>query len=234
MNIEFLRPDRPLTREQAQVECYENWDEIAVPYPASEGTPAWFKQLAGSTSREQGTVKRCPPFLDALTCGYLIPFPDQAEIRLREHHKWDKRGPGEIFLGTHFVEQYAGTWFEKFTVLKFDSPWVIRTPPGYSTLFVAPLNQPQYPFSALSGIVETDNYYNAVSFPLLLLDDQIDKVHTLEKGLPLVQAIPFRRDDWQLTLGTSDDELWTETRNELKSQQFNVYKNRWHVKKTFE
>ena len=179
-------------------------------------------------------MKRCPPFLDALTCGYLIPFPDWAELRLRDAHEWDKRGPGEIFLGSHFPEQYKGTWFGMRTIIKFDSPWIIRTPTGYSTLFVAPLNRFNSPFCALSGIVDTDTYYNSVSFPMLLLDDEIGKEHRLEKGLPLVQAIPFRRDEWELSIGQSDDELWTATREELKAQKLNVYKNRWHQKKTYE
>ena len=111
---------------------------------------------------------------------------------------------------------------------------MIRTPGGYSTLFIAPLNRLCYPFCTLGGIVETDTYYNSVSFPLLLLDAEIGKVHRLEKGTPLVQAIPFRRDDWEMSIGLSDDALWTETREELKSEKINVYKNRWHQKKTYE
>ena len=234
MQIEFLRPDRPISREQVHTERYDKWEEIAVPYPASQATPDWFKVLSGSTSEGLGTVKRCPPFLDAMTAGYLIPFPDEAEVRLSAKHKWEKRGPGEIFLGTHFVEQYSGSWFQDFTILKFDSPWIIRTPEGYSTLFVQPLNRPNYPFCTLSGIVETDTYYNSVSFPLLLLDNDIGKVHILPKGLPLVQAIPFRREDWQQQVGTSDDALWTATREQLRSRPFNVYKDQWHRRKSFE
>ena len=41
------------------------------------------------------------------------------------------------------------------TVLKFVNPWVVKTPPGYSALFVPPLNRIETPFTFFSGVVET-------------------------------------------------------------------------------
>jgi hypothetical protein len=49
------------------------------PIPAVLGLPDWFKtmpQKAFSTvlGTEQMTVKKCPPFIDAMTFGFLIPL----------------------------------------------------------------------------------------------------------------------------------------------------------------
>ncbi len=232
--IEFLRPDRPLSRQQAQVEHYDNWEQIPHPVPAAEHLPEWFRQLPGLVHDDTlGTVKRCPPFLDSLSAGYLLPFPDWAEIRLTSDQEWSKRGPGQIFLGFHPPEQFAGSWFGGQPIVKFDSPWIIRTPPGYSTLFLAPLNRANYPLQSLSGIVETDQYYSAVAFPMLLLDRTLDTIHRIERGTFLVQVIPFRRDTWTMQVDASDYDQWMQTRKELRAEPFNVYRNRWHVKKSF-
>ncbi|MGF1582195.1 MAG: DUF6065 family protein [Gemmataceae bacterium] len=234
MNIEFLRPDRTLNRTQAQPESYDDWDNIAAPFPASQGVPLWMREMTAEAPSGKQTVKRCPPFLESMTCGYLIPFPDWAEIRLREIHEWDKRGPGIPFLGFHTKDQFAGSWFENYSVVKFDSPWIIRTPPGYSTLFVPPLNCLNYPFYALSGLVETDTYYNNIAFPLLLLDSTPGVVHRVEKGTPLVQAIPIKRDDWEMSTGETDWEQWCVQKEMVLSGEKNVYRNNWYVKKKYQ
>ena len=39
-------------------------------------------------------------------------------------------------------------------IVKFINPWVVKTPPGYSTLFLPPLNQFDVPFQVISGLVE--------------------------------------------------------------------------------
>src|SRR5687768_12488793 len=57
-----------------------------APYPATRGVPQWLKDMpmdqplppgsaGGSPAEQAPTVKQCPPFLEAMTCGYLIPLP---------------------------------------------------------------------------------------------------------------------------------------------------------------
>jgi hypothetical protein len=45
-------------------------------------------------------------------------------------------------------------------------------------------------------LVDTDNYKSPVNFPFVAIAP--DGVHTLEKGTPLVQVIPFKRADTAL------------------------------------
>ena len=52
---------------------------LPSPMPAAQGLPGWLRampaqlvsELAGG---EDETVKRCPPFVDAMTSGFLIPL----------------------------------------------------------------------------------------------------------------------------------------------------------------
>ena len=50
------------------------------PMPAVLGLPDWFKAMPPkafnpSLGEDSQTLKRCPPFIDAMTYGFLIPLP---------------------------------------------------------------------------------------------------------------------------------------------------------------
>ena len=49
--------------------------------------------------------------------------------------------------------------------------WTIITPPGWSCLFVSPLNRPNGLFEVIAGIVDTDTYPVPVNFPGMVLGD---------------------------------------------------------------
>jgi hypothetical protein len=76
--------------------------------------------------------------------------------------------------------------------MKFHNFWTIVTPPGWSCLFVDPLNRPNGLFEIVAGIVDTDRYTAPVHFPFFATGP--DGLHAIEKGSPMVQVIPFRRD----------------------------------------
>ena len=83
-------------------------------------------------------------------------------------------------------------------VYKLLNPWHIQTPPGYSCLFLPPLNRENKYFSIIPGIVDTDEYQSIINFPIILKqvnDEPIDV--TIWKGTPYVQVIPFKREKWK-------------------------------------
>jgi hypothetical protein len=57
----------------------------------------------------------------------------------------------------HNAGQTAGGPWGPRPTMKFHNPWTIRTP-GWSCLFVPPLNRPNGVFEVLSGFVDTDTY----------------------------------------------------------------------------
>ena len=52
---------------------------IPPPVPATSGLPDWLRAMPPQAFnainlREENTIKRCPPFIDAMTSGFLIPL----------------------------------------------------------------------------------------------------------------------------------------------------------------
>ena len=59
------------------------------PKPAGHFVPEEYKKMPRFTdnSKLQSTVKTCIPFLDAMTCGYIIHFDqDYLSVKVVEHH----------------------------------------------------------------------------------------------------------------------------------------------------
>ncbi len=177
---------------------------IAEPSPAKSIHPAWFKRLPGldrdelSATNNGLTVKRCVPFLDALNIGWIVPLA--ATVRLEISDAGRSVVAGWEFdremVSNHSPHQAAGNPYEPRPLMKFHNPWTVRTPPGWSCLFVPPLNRPDDVVEVLSGVVDTDRYVSPINFPFVATAP--DGVHTLHKGRPIMQVIPFARDDERL------------------------------------
>ena len=91
---------------------------------------------------------------------------------------------------------------------KILNPWIITTPPGYSTLFVPPLNNSDDRFSIIAGIVDTDTFKNEINFPIVINGDKYEILDTIiERGTPYVQCIPFKRDAWKMEIKTIEDKF---------------------------
>jgi Family of unknown function (DUF6065) len=179
----------------------EDQGVIAEPVRAMTVLPAWFKQLPGidkqqvSATNDGLTVKRCMPFLDAMTTGWILPLA--ATVRLEITDGGTTVTGGWRFdremVSPHGPGQVAGYPYAPRPPMKFHNHWSIRTANGWSCLFVPPINRPDAVVQVLAGVVDTDTYTAPVNFPFVAI--AADGVYTLEKGTPLVQVIPFRRVD---------------------------------------
>lgn len=193
-----LRRSDPLIRFTC---APEDFGVIAEPLPAKKALPEWFRRLpaidpqARSVSNNGLTVKRCMPFLDALATGWVLPIAATVRLHIKDGGKTVDAGWefDRVMVSNHGAHQVAGNSREPRPPCKFHNYWSIRTPPGWSCLFLPPLNRPDAPFECLAGIVDTDTYAAPVHFPFFAVAD--DGLHVVEKGTPLVQVIPFRRDD---------------------------------------
>lgn len=173
---------------------------IAPPVAAVKAMPDWFRALpaidhATLSAHDNGmTIKRCMPFLDALSAGWIIPLA--ATVRLEVTESGRKVDCGWEFdrtmISNHSQQQVGGHPRLPSPPMKFHNHWTIVTPVGWSCLFVAPLNQPHPAFDVLAGIVDTDTYRSQVHFPFF--PPAADGTYTIEAGTPLIQVFPFRRD----------------------------------------
>jgi hypothetical protein len=202
------------------------FDLVPHPYPASRAVPEWMKNIPMDRPWQNvtgPTIKRCPPFLEAMTAGYIIPLPFDVELTVSPDGVVTPKSQYKIVSG-HFPVQYEGTPWQNTAVLKFHNPWVITTPPGYVSLITAPINHVFAPILPLTGIVETDTYYREVHFPTIVMLGPNQRV-VLKRGQPLAQVIPIRREDWTASAGKLDQEKRT-----AAEQPFNT--NSHHYKDT--
>lgn len=192
-------------------------DLLPPPVPARDALPGWLRTMpstahAPELGGEVRTLKHCPPFVDALGTGFLLPLP--CDLHVADGAiSWDwafpplaldglSRGP----ISFHVPEQAQGSPLhdpERF-VLKFVSYWTIETEPGVATLFTHPLNRPELPFRTLSGLVDTDLYKDGlIHLPAVWTDSGFKGV--LARGTPVCQAIPIRREALELVVDTLDE-----------------------------
>ncbi|MGE0241066.1 MAG: hypothetical protein AB7F09_20970 [Parvibaculaceae bacterium] len=205
---------------------------IAEPVPAKLAMPDWFKRLpaidaaAVSATNNGLTVKRCMPFLDAMTLGFILPLAATTRLEIKEGGKTVEAGWefDKIMVSNHGSHQVAGHPLADRPPMKFHNYWTIKTPPGWSALFVAPLNRAPLPVTIVAGVVDTDSYHSLINFPFFATGS--DGVHVLEKGTPLVQVIPFRRADAALepslgraVAGALDCSVRSETCEESRARE---------------
>lgn len=175
---------------------------IPEPKLASKCVPEWYKKVKGHCApAKEGipdpTIKKCLPVLDAMSIGYIIPL--QADVHFISNHDCSMIKvftPETInfdVVERHPLQQVDSPAWPggKQDPLKFLNHWVIKTKPGWSCLFTAPLNNLELPFTTLSGVVDTDKYPRTINFPALWNVKNYDG--TLKAGTPIVQVIPFKR-----------------------------------------
>ena len=224
------------------------------PKPIKYNLPDWYKKLEHSLSNL--TIKGCMPFLDTLTSGYLLRIPQDIAFTHNTLNtegkpdiKWHSLNIDENYLRSksinlgkktpdiHPIEQIKGSPLveknKNLPILKIINPWIIKTPPGYSCLFVPPLNNTDDRFSIIPGIVDTDSYPNEINFPFIVNSDKYPSLETtLKKGTPYVQIIPFKRDSWKMEIKEKDTESLKKDKAFYFLKLINIYKDKfWHKKK---
>jgi hypothetical protein len=227
------------------------------PTPIKLNIPEWYKKLNHTLLNK--TIKGCMPFLDTLTSGYLLKMPQDFNVR---HNVDNKNEKGEEFkdsfqtfglhdvsqflyaryinlnssLDTHSIAQVEGSPFIKknknLPFYKILNPWKIKTPEGYSCLFVPPLNNSDDRFSIIPGIVDTDIFPNEINFPIILNGDKYPILETtIKKGTPYVQIIPFKRDSWKMKLSPRKQKEIQNSRIFYGLKLLNIYKDNFWKKK---
>ena len=176
------------------------------PSPALQALPEWLRSMPGAAysdlhGRDVRTVKQCPPFVDAMRHGFVMPLPcDVTVAGGRFSWSWDLPPPASDThprspLSFHVPAQVAGSPLNKSgrTVIKFNSFWTVELETGYSLFATHPVNREDLPFRTLTGLVDSDRF-NAVGilFPALWIDGDFEGL--LPAGTPVAQCFPVARE----------------------------------------
>lgn len=188
---------------QIEFLCYEqDIGVIPEPYPARKLMPEWYKALPPKIDKENklenSTIKRCPPFLDAMCVGWIIPLAADVEIITNadasglNYRTMFYRAMVEPHLQKQITTEEAPHPHHPKPPLKFMNWWMMKVPKGWSILFVPPLNRPDFRFECISGLVDADGYFEFINFPFIFTEKSFTGI--IKQGTPLVQAIPIKRD----------------------------------------
>ncbi len=193
-------------------------DYAEPPLPIKNNLADWYKSakpLIGEKKFTDAnphlarkTMKSCVPFMDSMISGYVFNTPCDFSIKHDPENndfslswkelgwKWIEDRKSDIYQGLTVPDNYYNRQ------VAFFSPLYIKTPPGYSVLITQPFNRFDLPFMALTGIVDTDVHpMFPGNYPIYAKKG----THALiEKGTPLLQIIPFKRESW---LSEIDDDL---------------------------
>jgi len=219
------------------------------PYPAVKQLPQWFlnsKPYADIPgwpndgklhlrNREANiTFKKCIPLLDSLSAGYIIPL--WADVMVEQDNNipllyWKTHAQIFEIHGPSSREIPAPAGYDQ-VVYKYLNCWIPQTPKGYSCLIVSPLGHKDLVFEAVPAIVDTDRSTLELVFPMWV---KTGFEGIVEKGTPMVQIIPFKRDDWTSTFDYYEN---GEYYNVIEAKNFNGtmvghYLKNYHSKKKF-
>lgn len=176
------------------------------PVPAYQMVPEWWRDMDMHIYKTfdlnpypSVTAKKCFPLLDGITSGYIITL--WSDILVSN----DDNGNKIIkWLVSHQVaDQWSPLQVSSYEipdgfsndVFKYFHGWIIKTPKNYSCLITHPIGYPNLPIKSLTGVVDTDMLETHINVPFVI---KKDFEGIIEKGTPMFQIIPFKRDSWEM------------------------------------
>jgi hypothetical protein len=187
---------------------------VSPPEAASKAVPEWFKSVPKFTDGEKEfihygdrmnlTVKACLPLIDAFTSGYVLRTPCDIQVRWNDGDRyptftWPQKNtqisPPIYMRSIDHDKETPWKNVEGYEPLMFNfmPSWCIKTPKGYSSLFIHPINRTDLPFYTIGGVLDTDGWGEAGMHPFLLKKGWSG---IIPEGTPYMQIIPFKRQDW--------------------------------------
>ena len=104
---------------------------------------------------------------------------------------------------------------------KMRNPWNITTPEGYSTLYLDPFLFQNKFFAAWQGIIDTDKFNTNYDNAQIIFYPRVGHSFIIPKGTPLVQVIPYKREEWQATYLAYNQKTWRENSSLITSHTDN-------------
>jgi hypothetical protein len=233
-NIEFIAIDkyafevcpRPFPASQA----IPQWWKDASPYIKSEDNPDG-KKIIVNNYESNASFKKCTPMLDMLSSGYIIPLWADVQVTAKKDGpRLSWRVHRQVFdvhdgQDVEIPEGYQKTQF------KFLNQWIPKLPSGFSALIMPCPGYPNNPFRPISAIIDYDKTTHPL-YPPMYLKNDFEGI--LEKGTPMFQIIPFKRNNWKSNFSfLQDGQLSINEDRDIKATIVNNYVKNFWEKKTY-
>lgn len=198
--------------------------QLFRPVAAREYLPEWWKKSkirVDHRGHHTQTIRSCPSMQDWLTMGYYIVATDDVPVRNGKHWNWpDGSEQFQVVENKSMVSQShpAGQLYDSIEYMGNDGPvkdafkissyWNMKTPEGYSVLFLDPfLFQNKY-FACWQGVIDTDGFNINLDNAQIIFYPKVDHSFVIPKGTPMVQIFPFKREEWESTFFLGESKDW--------------------------
>jgi len=218
------------------------------PLPAKSFIPDWYKKadsyvgkkktVEQNSSLGESTIKKCMPVFDAITAGYIMFTQVDYFFKIDEHgrqvYNYANSTKDWLPISVHnpsVVSEYPSLVSPAY---RFNSPWTIRTPKGYSIIVTNPLHRDNFPVKIFEAVVDTDNHPSPINFPFTLTEPNFEGL--IPANTAIAQIIPFKRDEWLMNthnIGSPLQLHFLKQDKKTHSVFWNYYKNNIWNKKTF-
>lgn len=230
-----------------------NIELFPEPVPAFKEIPTWFKKVMPFYDNDDTpidgiqrlTVKRCAAFLDMLSSGYIIKAPFDIYIDTTNGQRIfqiPKAMEGfsnlgiKPLIGNHDMKQVEGYPIDKDHyiehIFRINPVWVAKGSSGVSALFMQPQHHEVSPLYAISAVIDIDGYPSDGLLSFLVKKDFKGYIH---RGTPLVQVIPFVRNDFtsEIIRDQAENEKVKMISNKVRTMFNSGYKKLMWKKKSY-
>jgi len=211
------------------------------PKPAVKEVPDWYintseyisdsGKIMNGVDSTPHTIKKCMPVFDAITAGYILYTQVDVQVTQQDglpFYTWPDQGA----ISFHpIIQAPLHPKRNEAPYPKWENPYSISTPPGYSVLITSPMHRKSV-FTIFDGVIDTDTYKAPVAFPFVL--NNIKWEGLIPAGTPMAQVIPFKRESWEHKIGSDKERIEQDKINKkLKTLFFNSYKRQFWISKQY-
>ena len=187
------------------------------PVLAKKYKPDWWGAMPANDinrgSVVEGTLKICPAMHDFLNIGWLLVSNYDIkvvhdkdlgtckaifDVAKNEQGVAIPSHPKEQFgTGKDYQFNYHTNNDEIYDAFKVRNSWSIKLPTGYSMMYLDPFLWQNKDFKAWNGVIDADKHFNFLTENSnIIMYPKHGNDFVIKKGTPLVQVIPFKRDEW--------------------------------------
>lgn len=204
-------------------------DFVPCPEPSKAFVPEWYKEIP--SGKDIVNVKKCIPFLDSFTHGYIQKT--WTDIYVQNNENLDVSFDSKVNI-LSYRHQSNMPIDQEFYSREFvwQRPWSVVLPEEFSALITHPLNRMDLPFLTLSAIVDFDKSVHAPigNIPFYIKNGFVG---IIPAGTPMFQIIPIKRESWELEKQAYSKEFWNLRMKERLSIT-DFYKKKIWQKKLFD
>ena len=214
---------------------------VQGPKPAYQYIPSWYKELPTPKDSsikyidgklQNGHLKACLPFMDALTSGYIQET--WVDIRISNDNGLVNYGYESGPQPMAHREKISGVIGDAFYPFEFiwSNYWHARLPKGYSLLITHPFNRLDLPFTTMTGVVDADSFHHTPMGNIpFFIHKGFDGI--IPAGTPMFQIFPFRRDEWHSSFPAFDADDMERRNRQIRKYIWGGYRKLFWQKKKY-